>query len=346
MEIKYYLLTGVFILTSILNCKAQTSQFYKNEYFISSTDNVRLQVKEIYHKNKLNKHYAPLLMIHGGGPGAITTFDLDTEVRLSFAEELAKKGLHIFLLNIRGWEKSTLPEYDLSDTSLVTGSVEEANEDIQSALNWLTAKLKIKKVNLFGWATGGHWISYAAIQDPSRIKSIICLNSMYGVKGDWNIRQYFQSPRDTTKYNKTAHFRISDKKSLTTSWTNSIPIDDKSKWRNPVIAEALENQACAYGADPNVLKVPGGYREESFYMSLGKRYWNSKDLTVPTLVIRTKYDFWSRKIDFNSFKEDFPGNVPSKFVTINGTHYVFLDNNDKGRKKLIKLIFKFCTKSR
>ena len=343
---KYYLITGIFIFLSIVNVKAQTSPFYKNEYFISSTDNVQLQVKEIYHKNKLKKQYEPLLMIHGGGPGAIASFDLDTDIRLSFAEELAKRGLHIFLLNIRGWEKSTLPDYDLSDTTLVTGSVVEANEDIQSALNWLTAKLKIKKVNLFGWATGGHWISYAAIQDPSRIKSIICLNSMYGVKGDWNIRQYFQSPRDTTKYNKTAHFRISDKKSLTTSWTNSIPIDDKSKWRNPVIAEALENQACAYGADPNVLKVPGGYREESFYMSLGKQYWNAKNLRVPTMVIRSKYDFWSREIDFNSYREDFPKTISSKFVTINGTHYVFLDNNEKGRRKLIKLINHFIVNSR
>ncbi|WP_278353181.1 alpha/beta hydrolase family protein [Chryseobacterium gleum] len=81
----------------------------------------------------------PLIMVHGGGPDAITSFDLDTEFP-SFAEELASEGIHLFLLNIRGWGKSTLPEYNLSDKNLIIGNVDEACADIQSAVNWISAE--------------------------------------------------------------------------------------------------------------------------------------------------------------------------------------------------------------
>ncbi|UWX61783.1 alpha/beta hydrolase [Chryseobacterium oranimense] len=330
------------VLFALINSKimAQSNEIYKKEYFIKSTDNVQLQIKEIYDQNNLNSAILPLLMVHGGGPDAITSFDLDTEFP-SFAEELASKGLHIFLLNIRGWGKSSLPEYNLSDKNLIIGNVDEASDDIQSALNWITYNFKIPKVNLFGWATGGHWISYTAIKNPKNINSIISLNSLYGINGDWSLHKFYALPDDNLKYNKSSFFRESPKETLTTSWTNTIPVEDKADWRSPVVEKAYKDQACTYGSDKNIFKVPAGFQEESFYMALGKKYWDAKDLTVPAMIIRSEYDFWSRSIDLNAFKNDFPKYIHSRFETINGTHYLFLDKDDKGKTELIDLILRF-----
>lgn len=336
-KITYCLILFVLINNIVM---AQTNEFYKKEYFIASTNNVQLQIKEIYDINHLNTNILPLLMVHGGGPDAITSFDLDTKFA-SFAEELASKGFHLFLLNIRGWGKSSLPEYDFSDKNLIIGNVDEASDDIQSALSWITSKFKVNKINLFGWATGGHWISYSAIKDPEKINSIISLNSLYGVNGDWSSHDFFASSDDNLKFNKSSFFRESSKESLTTSWTKTIPVEDKAQWRNPVIEEAYKNQACKYGIDANIFKVPAGFQEESFYMASGKKYWDAKNITVPTMVIRSEYDFWSRNIDLIAFKSDFPKNIRSEFKTIKGTHYLFLDKDDKGKNELIDLIVKF-----
>ena len=75
-------------------------------------------------------------MIHGGGPGATSSFDLPV-VGGSFAEILANKGQKVFLVNIRGWENSTLPEYDFYDSSLLVGSYQEAVADLESSINWI-----------------------------------------------------------------------------------------------------------------------------------------------------------------------------------------------------------------
>ena len=318
---------------------AQTS-LRKEEHFVASTDQVVLQVKEIYYTDKINQNSAPILLVHGGGPDAITSFDLVSPFP-SFAEELAARGLHVFLLNIRGWGKSSLPNYNFSDTSLRIGNVREASDDIQSVLQWLTSRYAVSKVNLFGWATGGHWIAYSAIKDPKWINRIILLNTLYSAKGDWPLHKFYASPENDSLYNKTSPFRETEKEDLTTSWTNTIPVKDKSSWRMPVIETAYKNQACAYGTDPNLFKVPGAFQEESFYMALGKKYWNAKDITVPTMMIRSEFDFWSREIDLNAFEKDFPKNIYSQFETINGTHYLFLDRNDKGKDNLLNLISQF-----
>src|SRR5690606_19469513 len=90
----------------------------------------------------------PLILIHGGGPGAIASFDLDVP-NGSFAKYLARKGIKVYLMNIRGWEKSTLPTYNLSDSTVVVGNYKEATQDIESVVEFIRKKDKVEKVSLF-----------------------------------------------------------------------------------------------------------------------------------------------------------------------------------------------------
>ena len=131
--------------------------------------------------NPLTKNSIPLLLIHGGGPGAVASFDLPVTGG-SLAEDLANEGLKIYLMNIRGWERSTLPEYHHSDSSLVVGSHVEAAQDIGSVVDWILAKEDARQVALFGWATGGHWSGYYVIRHPENVAGWIILNSLYGVE--------------------------------------------------------------------------------------------------------------------------------------------------------------------
>ena len=332
-------ITSLTILVTLACCKSLPDHtITREDHLIPATGGIQLHIREISPFNQIQD--VPLVMIHGGGPGTTASFDLPVAGG-SFAQEFANEGYKIYLVNMRGWENSTLPDYDFSDSTIVVGSHLEASEDIRTALNWILDRNEIQKVHLFGWTTGGHWAGHYSTQYPESVSTFISLNSLYGANAPWDLRQYFQSDEDTTKFKKTSFFRESSQENLTRSWTRTIPIEKKEQWRDPNIEQAYRKYASGFGADTTVLKVPGGYREESFYMSLGKKYWDAKDMVVPALIIRTELDFWSRPEDLEMIKKDMKNSQRSKFITIPGTHYVFLDKPERGRQRLVEEMLDF-----
>ena len=90
------------------------------------------------------------------------------------------------------------------------------------------------------------------------------------------------------------------------------------------------------------MRVPSGYREESFYMSLGTEYWNARDIRVPVLILRGELDFWSRPQDAVALEEALTHSPRVKMVTIpQGTHYLFLDRPKRGRRQLMEEMIGF-----
>lgn len=339
MKLKLLLLSFVALIACQSSSSDKIGQEVKREdYLISTEYDTKIHIREVSPVQTTSQ--IPLIMVHGGGPGATSSFDLPVE-NGSLAETLANEGLKLFLINIRGWEKSTLPQYDFSDTSLVVGSYQEAVADLESAVNWVLKKEGVSMINLFGWATGGHWVCAYSTKFPETVNKLISLNSLYGVNAPWSLSKYFVSESDSTIFNKEGFFRISPSESLTRSWSRTIPMDDKAKWRDPEVEQAYRKYSSSFGNDTSVMKVPGGYREESFYMSLGKKYWDAKDIEVPALILRTELDFWSRPEDLEAIEKDMVNSTESSFLTIPGTHYVFLDRPERGKKKLVDEILKF-----
>lgn len=311
----------------------------KKDHLVKGKDNVELHVREVFFEDSKSTDTYPLLMVHGGGPGAIASFDLDVPGG-SLAADIARKGIKVYLMNIRGWEKSTLPEYDLPDSTLVVGNYREAGEDIEAVVNFIRERDTVEKVSYFGWATGGHWGGYYATRHPEKLAHFISLNSLYGVNAPWELKQFFRSDRDSSLYNKQGFFRKSAKEALTRKWTSTIPRENKEEWRDPQIAEAYGETAINLSSLRDTMIVPGGYREESFYMSNGKKYWDAGDISTPSLIMRSELDFWSRPEDLVAIDKDLKIEK-KKIITIPGTHYLFLDRPERGRDKLIEEIVSF-----
>ena len=124
----------LFMVLFLQACQEPDSHIVRIDHFVPGTDGVQLFVREL--TNPLTKNSIPFLLIHGGGPGAVASFDLPVTGG-SLAEDPANEGLKIYLMNVRGWERSTLPEYDHSDSSLVVGSYVEAAQDIGSVVDYV-----------------------------------------------------------------------------------------------------------------------------------------------------------------------------------------------------------------
>jgi pimeloyl-ACP methyl ester carboxylesterase len=116
-------------------------------------------------------------------------------------------------------------------------------------------------------------------------------------------------------------YRLTTAEGLLSNWNQTIPLEDKSQWRNPAVAQAYQQQAL---------------------LSKGQKYWDAKDIAVPTLVIRGERDFWSRPVDLTALKAELVNAPRVETVTIpDGTHYLFLDCPERGRDRFLQEVLSF-----
>ncbi|WP_341839756.1 alpha/beta hydrolase [Chitinophaga caseinilytica] len=328
------------VITLLLPSLAFGQTVHREDFMIDSDPGVKIFVREITVKKRSRK--PPILMLHGGGSGAVASFDLPIAGG-SLAEDLAREGQHVFIMDARGWESSTRPDYDTLRRWTITGSSAEVSHDINAVVDFIRERLGVKQVTLFGWATGGQWMGYYSCIYPNRVSSLIMLNSLYNEKAPWDFTDYFRSPLDTSQFNyaSTPVLRRATRAQLLDSWDRSIPDSNKALWRDPALAELYGKTAVGFYED-SILAVPGGYRAEAFYTAQGRGQWHAKDIHIPVLYIRGKYDNWSRQQDLLALQLRLVNSPRKQFVTLpEGTHHVFLDRPEKGRAQLIQEITSF-----
>lgn len=334
--------------------------------FISMSNADRLQKEDNYIKtcfnsqqifireikspfNQIANKPAPILLVHGARVPGIGSFDLPVEGG-SLAEELAKAGIDTFLLDLRGYGKSSRPpEMSLPEkqsSPLVRTS--SAIEDIACAINYIKQRTTAKKVNLLGWATGGHWSAAYTTKYPDNVNKLIIYNSLYGVPQNHPMLgkgSFLDNPLHSGHLNpQIGGYQLNTQESLFPAWDKSIPVDDKSLWRDPLISqayatEALKSDPDSYKHTPPQFRSPNGAMADSFELAIGKRQWQAKDLTMPTLVIFSQNDFWSRKEDAVAIIDEAPN---AQLVEIpNGTHFAHLDRDHYGRGFFIDSVIRF-----
>jgi len=162
------------------------------------------------HQNTKSRN---LILLHGGGPGGVPSFDLPVR-GYSLAEDFARQGFRVFVMDVRGWGGSTKPhEMDLppeKSTPLV--STKEAADDIETIVGWL-ARRTHEKTALLGWASGGHWACAYASRRPASLSELILLNTLYSINAPWELRLSMQDKANPEGFDPHAGgYRIVNRK--------------------------------------------------------------------------------------------------------------------------------------
>jgi len=306
----------------------------------------RLHVREVRdHRNVKPRN---LILLHGGGPGGVPSFDLPV-AGYSLAENFAKRGFRVFVMDVRGWGSSTRPREmdEPPQNSAPLVSTKEAADDIETVVGWVVRRTH-KKTALLGWASGGHWACAHASRGPAALSAIILLNTLYSVNAPWELRPSMQDKENPKQFGRHAGgYRIVDRSGLLRRWDASIPSADKTEWRDPAVADAYVWQAL--GTDPTAstrnpasVRIPLGYQVDAFNLSLGRPLFAAKDIRVPVLIVRGELDFWSRPADLSALARDLVNSPKVHTVTIKGgTHYLFLDRPEHGRSQFVSEVLNF-----
>jgi pimeloyl-ACP methyl ester carboxylesterase len=290
----------------------------------------------------------PVLLVHGAGGGGISVYDPPVP-GYSLAEDLARAGHPSYLLDIRGWGRSTRPSaLDAPpDANPPAVGSDEAVRDIAAVAGWIRARYH-RTVAIVGHATGGHWAGMYAATHPDAASHLVMINALYGTPGPWSLRAALEDPdRPGELSHSLGAYTLRDAPSLLRSWDANIPAEDKSSWRDPRVAEAYTSIAIASDPTspqrtPPSVRVPTGALRDSYLLASGTRLWDATQVRAATLVIRGDLDFWSRREDMAALRSGLAHARRLKFVTLVGaTHFVFLDRPEHGRNQMVEVLEHF-----
>jgi pimeloyl-ACP methyl ester carboxylesterase len=115
-----------------------------------------------------------VVYVHGATYPASTAFDLKLD-GLSWMEYIAARGYDVYLLDLRGYGKSTRPKEMAEDGTknapIVRGDT--AVKDISAAVDFILKRRNIARLNLLGWSWGTTLMATYTTQNPNKVQRLV-----------------------------------------------------------------------------------------------------------------------------------------------------------------------------
>lgn len=288
----------------------------------------------------------PVLLLHGARVPGLASFDLPVAGG-SLAEDLATAGHRVLVVDARGYGASERPAAmsapATDNPAIVTG--DEVVRDIDAVVRWSGAD----RVDLVGWATGGHWTAWYASTHPDRVANLVLLNSLYGAVSGHPMLERFGDGGGRFDDARHGAYRLSTAEDLLPAWDASIPIPDKALWRDPRVAQSYVDEALASDPttgdrEPPSFRAPNGAMKDSYLLATNHQLWDATAIRARTLILRGERDFWSRPEDVTTLADDLTNAKDVRAVTLpDATHHVHLDRAERGRGQVVAEIIRQLT---
>ena len=317
----------------------------RTDFFVASEPGIEIFVREVRRAPPSGSGF-PVLLLHGARVPGIASFDLPVPGG-SLAADLALAGHVVYVMDARGYGGSTRPP-----APMVRGNV--VVRDVNAVVEAIQRRLGVGEVALMGWATGSHWLGYYASLHPEHVSHLILYNTLYGGSdrhpsiGKGSSLEDREHP-GTFAAADAGVYRLSNAESLFPAWDRSIPLEDKTAWRDPEVARAYARAALASdptsdSRTPPSFRAPSGALEDSFYQASGRQLWDASMIRSSVLVIQSENDFWSRPEDRETLREHLASARTVRVVVIpEATHFVHLDRPERGRSRFLEEVLAFLS---
>lgn len=148
---------GLVLFLSIDANAASRSNLVMEEFMVPAADaGINLYVRN-KHPEGMNTFPAEkiLLFVHGSTYPAETMFDLQVG-GMSWMDYIARHGYDVYLVDLRGYSKSTRPpqmDRPAAENEPIVRTV-TAVKDVGSAVDFILKRRGVSKLNLLGWSWG------------------------------------------------------------------------------------------------------------------------------------------------------------------------------------------------
>ena len=281
-----------------------------------------------------------LVYVHGATYPAETAFDLPVG-GVSMMDILAARGWDVWMLDVRGYSRSTRPaEMDqpaaagkpIVDTAM-------AARDVGSVVDFVLKQRQVAKVNLMGWSWGTSIMGLYATTHNANIERLV----LYAP-------QWLSTQTVPANAPPLGSYRAVTRDSARDRWLMGVPDDKKADLIPPGVFEAWADATFATdpaGAKqtPPILRAPNGTTQDSRdYWLAGKRLYEPSNITVPTLLIHAEWDADLPSYQTAAYFAELKNAPYKRWVELGeGTHTVMLEKN---RMQFINAVVQFLEEQR
>ena len=267
-----------------------------------------------------------VLYVHGATYPASTAFDLKLG-DLSWMDYIAARGYDVYLLDLRGYGRSTRPkemsEDAKSNPPIVRGDI--AVKDIGTVVDFIRARRNVPRVALIGWSWGTTLMATYTTQNADKVERLVLYAPVW-IRTTASLVQAGPGP--------LAAYRTVTRDQTLGRWLTGVPEDKKAAlipagWFDAWADATFATDPVGARASPPFVRAPNGVLQDGAeYWSAGKAYYDPARITVPTLLVHAE---WDRDTPAYMAQTLFPllVNAPGKrYVQLpEGTHTIIMERN-------------------
>jgi pimeloyl-ACP methyl ester carboxylesterase len=281
-----------------------------------------------------NKHLASLarfspektlLFVHGATYPAETAYDLPLD-GLSWMDYVAAQGYDVYLVDIRGYGRSTRPvEMEQpADRNPPIVRTEVAVRDVAAAVDFILKRRNIVKLDLLGWSWGTSIMGWYTTQHNGNVNKLV----LYAPQ--W-VRD---NPSLTDPGNALGAYRVVPMTETKARWLTGVPAAKQAElipegWYDMWAAATAATDSWGEKQTPQKLRAPNGVVQDSReFWSAGKALYDPAGITVPVLIIHAEWDHDLPSALAQGYFAHLTNAPYKRFVEVGeGTHSIIMEKN-------------------
>jgi pimeloyl-ACP methyl ester carboxylesterase len=262
-----------------------------------------------------------VLFVAGSTYPASTSFDLRLD-GISWMDHLATRGYDVYLVDVRGYGRSTRPPEmhapAAENPPIVRTPV--AVRDVATAVAFIRDRRGIDRLNLIGWSWGTTLMSRYASDHSETVAKLVLIAP-----------QWLRSTPSAADAGGTlGAYRVVDRSAAKARWLAGVAEDKQDALLPAAWFDAWANATFATSSlGPDKLQAPNGTVQDSReFWAAGRPLYDPGRITAPVLIVHAE---WDRDCPMDMAQTVF-GKLSAapyrRWVEIGeGTHSVFLERN-------------------
>ena len=272
-------------------------------------------------------HFSPertLLYVHGATYPAETAFDLPVG-GASMMDLLAERGWDVWLLDVRGYGRSTRPpEMDApADAHGPIVDTATAARDVGAVADFIRQKRGVAKLDLMGWSWGTSIMGLYTSTHDDVVNRLVLYAPM------WLMHE--KPPADAPPLGAYRAVTRADAKAR---WLKGVPEAAQEAlippgWFDQWADATFATDPVGAAQNPPVLRAPNGIVADSrAYWMAGRPLYQPSAITVPTLIIDAEWDADLPTYQAAGYFAELTHAPYKRWVQLGeGTHTVILEKN-------------------
>lgn len=266
-----------------------------------------------------------VLFVHGATYPSETTFDLELG-GLSWMDYIAERGYDVYLMDVRGYGRSTRPP-EMEEPAGKNGPIvhtDVAVKDLGAVVDHILQRRGLSKLNLMAWSWGTIIAAAYTAQNNDKVERLALYAPIW-------LRQ---TPSAVQADSPLAAYRTVTMDSARQRWLQGVAANKQKElipggWFETWWNANLEADPAGAKEIPPVVRAPNGVVEDGQkYWGADTRYYDPSKIRGPVLLIHADWDIEAPAYMSQALFARLTGTTARRYVIVGqGTHFVMMERN-------------------